>query len=277
MRKFRTLALPAILSFLLLAATPRPVFAETFVFSADRVTSSMVEGKERTVLSGRAKVKSGTLSIEADRIELSGKDFSLLECTGSVRAVDDEEGLRIETAHLLYDRKRKFSHMDGSTTIEDLKNRVVLKARWVDNDGSSRVMVAEVSVRILKDALSCRSEYAIYRRDEKVLELTGAPVAYKNGDEYRATRIVINTDTEDVRLEGAVQGTLSTGSKSDDSDKGGASPAVPGAPATPPAPDAATPPKDSTGGAAPGAAVPGAPQSSTAPSATTGAGGGGSQ
>ena len=33
----------------------------------------MAEGKERTVLSGRAKVKSGTLSISADRIELNGQ------------------------------------------------------------------------------------------------------------------------------------------------------------------------------------------------------------
>lgn len=257
MRRPSALALSAVLALALSVASPS-AFAETFVFSADRVTSSMVEGKERTVLAGRAKVRSGTLAIEADRIELSGKDFSLLECTGSVRAVDDEEGLRIETAHLLYDRKRKFSHMDGATVIEDLRNRVVLKARWVDNDGTSRVMVAEVSVRILKDALSCRAEYAIYRRDEKALELTGAPVAYKNGDEYRATRIVINTDTEDVRLEGAVQGTLSTGSKSGDTDKGGEAPPVPETPA--PAEGGASPP-------ASGPAEPG----------TTTTGGGGSQ
>ena len=254
MKKFPAITVHALLPLVLLALAPvASAFAETFAFSADRVTSSMVEGKERTVLEGRARVKSGTLSIEADRIELSGKDFSLLECTGSVRAVDDEEGLRIETAHLLYDRKRKFSHMDGNTVIEDLRNQVVLKARWVDNDGSSRVMVAEVSVRILKDALSCRSEYAIYRRDEKVLELTGAPVAYKNGDEYRATRIVINTDTEDVRLEGAVQGTLSTGSGSGETDKAGAAPVTPVTPATPatPAapvtPETAPPPAESGG------------------------------
>jgi len=264
MRKLPAFTLHVLLAFVFLAAMPAAsAFAETFVFSADSVTSSMVEGKERTVLSGRAKVKSGTLSIEADRIELSGKDFSLLECTGSVRAVDDEEGLRIETSHLLYDRKKKFSHMDGNTVIEDLKNRVVLKARWVDNDGSSRVLVAEVSVRILKDDLSCRAEYAIYRRDEKALELTGAPVAYKNGDEYRATRIVINTDTEDVRLEGTVQGTLTTGSKSGDTDKTGA------APAASPAPGPAASADGSAGGSAGGTAP-------TAPGATA-TGGGGSQ
>lgn len=234
MKRVPALVFRAVIT-MLLSSVPCLAFAETFVFSADRVTSSMVEGKERTVLAGRAKVKSGALRIEADRIELSGKDFSLLECTGSVKAVDDEEGLRIETSHLVYDRKRKFSHMDGATVIEDLKNRVVLKARWVDNDGGSRVMVAEVSVRILKEGLSCRSEYAIYRRDEKLLELTGAPVAYKDGDEYRATRIVIDTGTEDVRLEGAVQGTLTTGKAGEAEDKADGAPS-PGADAAGSAP-----------------------------------------
>jgi lipopolysaccharide export system protein LptA len=214
---------PAAFAVALALALPcMPMMAETFVFSADRVTSSMAEGKERTILQGRAKVKSGTLSIQADKIELSGKDFSILECSGSVVAVDDEEGLSITPSHLVYDRKRKFSHMDGATVIEDLKNRVVLKARWVENDGKSRVMVAEVNVRILKEGLSCRAEYAIYRRDEKILELTGAPTAYKDGDEYRATRIVINTDTEEVRLEGAVQGTLTSKSGTDSSGGNGA-------------------------------------------------------
>ncbi len=168
----------------------------------------MAEGKERTILSGRAKVKSGTLSITAERIEISGKDFNSLECSGGVIAIDDERGIKIDTPRLLYDRQRKFSHMEGPSVLEDRKNRVVLKALWIENDGQSDVTVAEVSVRILKAGLACRAEYAIYRRADKMLELTGAPSVYKNGDEYRASRIVVNTDTEEISLEGAVQGTI---------------------------------------------------------------------
>jgi lipopolysaccharide export system protein LptA len=193
---------------------------ETFVFSADSVTSSLAQGKERTVLSGRAKVRSGSLTISADRIELSGKDYGILSCSGSVVAIDEEAGLRIETPSLVYDRKRKFSHMEGASILEDRKNHVVLKAQWIEDDGRAEVTVAEVNVRILKEDLSCRSEYAIYRRKDKSLELTGAPSARKDGDEYRATRIIIDIETEDVRLEGAVQGTIVS----------------PGSPATEPAP-----------------------------------------
>jgi len=31
----------------------------------------------------------------------------------------------------------------------------------------------------------------------------------KDGDEYKATRILVNTDTEDIRLEGEVSGSVS--------------------------------------------------------------------
>jgi ABC-type multidrug transport system fused ATPase/permease subunit len=66
-----------------------------------------------------------------------------------------------------------------------------------------------VAVRILKDKLACRAEYALYRRKDNELELTGSPSAYKDGDEYKATRILVNTDTEDIRLEGEVSGSVS--------------------------------------------------------------------
>jgi lipopolysaccharide export system protein LptA len=187
--------------------------AETFAFSADRVESVLAEGKERTLLTGRAKVKSDTLDISADRIELSGKDYNLIDCSGNVSALDSDSGFKISTSRLVYDRSRKFSHMEGATVVEDRKNKLVLKAQWIDNDDRNKVLVAEVNVRILKEKLSCRAEYAIYRRDAKSLELSGAPSAWKDGDLYRATRIVVNTDTEEVRLEGEVQGTITTTSK----------------------------------------------------------------
>lgn len=185
-----------------------PAAAEPFSFTADRVESVLAAGKERTVLSGRARVKSGSLLISADRIELSGKDYGLLECSGSVEAFDSERGIRIQSPRLSYERKTKLSRMEGPSVLEDRKNRVVLKADWIENDGKKETTLAQVNVRILKEGLSCRAEYAFYRRAEKLLELSGAPVAYKDGDEYRASRIVVDTETEEIRLEGRVEGKI---------------------------------------------------------------------
>jgi lipopolysaccharide export system protein LptA len=183
--------------------------AESVTFSADSVQSSLAKGKERTILSGRAKVKTGSVSIVADRIELYGKDFVYLDCSGSVIVIDDERQIRLESQSLYYDRDKKISRAQGPSVLQDDRNKLVLKAEWIENDGDNEVTLAQVAVRILKDKLACRAEYALYRRKDNELELTGSPSAYKDGDEYKATRILVNTDTEDIRLEGEVSGSVS--------------------------------------------------------------------
>jgi lipopolysaccharide export system protein LptA len=229
--------LPALVA-LLVAGWSCPLVAESFSFSADSVQSVMAEGKERTVLSGRAHVRSGSLDIRADRIEITGKDSNFLECTGGVLAVDDKRGIKIDTPLLRYDRKKKFSHMEGPSVLEDRKNKVVLKALWIENDGETDLTVAQVNVRILKEDLACRAEYAIYRRADKSLELTGAPSAYKKGDEYRATRILVNTDTEEIELEGEVQGSIKSASQAEEGKGGEAeNPALSDSPAAAPKPE----------------------------------------
>ena len=85
----------------------------------------------------------------------------------------------------------------------------MLKAEWIESDGDKEITLAEVAVRILKDKLACRAEYALYRRKENLLELSGSPSAYKDRDKYEASRIVVNTETEDIRLEGEVKGSVS--------------------------------------------------------------------
>jgi|GEM_PF-380378 len=189
--------------------------AETFSFTADRVESSMAKGKEKTVLTGRVRISSGTLAIRAERVELQGKDSDRLVCTGSVVADDSDRGIHIETPSLRYDRMDKFSHMEGASILVDRKNKVVLKAQWIENSGQTDITIAQVNVRILKDKLACRSEYALYRRGENLLELSGAPSVYKDGDQYRASRIVVNTDSEEIKLEGEVAGSI----QSTDGDK----------------------------------------------------------
>lgn len=193
---------------LLAAPLAAPLAGESFRFSADRVESSLATGKERTVLSGRARVTSGSLLITADRIEISGADYDLLECSGVVVADDEERGIHLEAPSLRYERKAKRTLMVGASVLEDRKNRVVLKAMRIEDDGLAELTVAEAAVRILKDKLACRAEFAVYRRADDILELSGSPRVYRDGDEFRATRIVVNTKTEEFRLEGAVAGSV---------------------------------------------------------------------
>jgi lipopolysaccharide export system protein LptA len=197
------------LALALCVAAASPIAADPISFSADSVQSTLAKGKERTILSGRAGVKTGSLSISADRIELFGEDFRYLDCSGSVRVIDGGQSLRLETQRLYYDRTRKLARAQGPSVLQDEKNELVLKAEWIENDGEAEVTVAQVAVRIVKGKIATRSEYAVYRRRDKILELTGSPSAYREGDSYKASRIVVDIETEDIRLEGSVSGSVS--------------------------------------------------------------------
>jgi lipopolysaccharide export system protein LptA len=201
-----------------LAVLALAVGAEPISFSADSVQSSLAKGKEKTVLAGRARVKTGSISIIADRIELLGKDFTYIDCSGTVSVVDTERQIRLESQNLYYDRSKKFTLAQGPSSLQDDKNKLVLKAEWIENNGETEVTLAQVAVRIVKDKLACRAEYVLYRRKDDELELSGSPSATKNGDEYKATRIIVNTETEDIRLEGEVSGKVEEKSDSKKSD-----------------------------------------------------------
>lgn len=196
-------------------AAARPARAEDFSFSADSMSGAMTKGRERAVLTGNALVLSGSMRISAERIELYGDDFRFAECSGRVLVVDEERGLRLTTERLVYDRRDKVSRLTGPSVMEDRRNKVVIKGDYIENDDERKIAVVQINVRILKENLSCRAEFARYDRAAKTLELSGTPVVRREGDEYRAATILVDLDTEDIVLSGSVSGTVAAGTKKD--------------------------------------------------------------
>jgi len=201
MKKILTIFLISLFSFF--------CYSEAFTFKSDKMSSRIAEGKELTILSGKAEIKSDTTVISADLIELSGKDFRIAKCAGNISVKDTNRGLFIQCPALVYDRKEKISVINGPSTMEDKKNKVVIKGSFIENNDTTEIVIIQIGVRILKDDMACRSEYALFHRKENVLELWGMPVVFWKGDEYRANKIIINLDTDDITLQGAVQGTIS--------------------------------------------------------------------
>ena len=184
------------------------LFCDTFTFRANHMTGGRATGKEVMILTGAAEVQSDNLNLYADRIEILGEDNQFVECIGNVRGRDDEQGIIFYTDRLRYDRKLKIARLEGNSTMEDTKNEVVAKGRFIEYNDETEIAIIQVSVRLFKDKMVCRSEYALYRREEKTLDLSGFPVVYKNNDEFRAEKMQVDLDTEDVIMEGDVSGTI---------------------------------------------------------------------
>jgi lipopolysaccharide export system protein LptA len=182
--------------------------ADTFTFKADRMSGGKAAGREITILVGNAEVRSDNLLLKADRIEIQGDNNQFIDCLGRVWGQEEEKDIFFETDRLRYDRKLKIARLEGNSTLEDRKNEIVVKGRFIEYDDQSEVTVFQISVRLFKDTMVCRSEYAVYRRTEKILNLSGFPVVYKKDDEFRAERIRVDLDTDDVTMEGSVSGSI---------------------------------------------------------------------
>ena len=201
----RTLTLVAVFLFLVSSA-----WGDTFTFSADSMTGGRATGREVIVLIGNAVVRSDRLLLMAERIEIHGENNRFIDCRGNVVGHEEEKDIFFRTDRLRYDRTLKIARLEGNSTMEDRKNELVSRARFIEYDDENEVAIMQISVRLFKDNLVCRSENAIYNRAESMLSLTGFPVVFRNDDEYRAERIRVDLDTDDVIMEGSVQGSLRT-------------------------------------------------------------------
>jgi lipopolysaccharide export system protein LptA len=165
-------------------------------------------GREMTVLQGNAEVKTDDLVLHAERIEILGEDNDVLQCSGSVWGVQEVKSIYFKTEQLTYDRKTKVAKLYGSSSLEDRQNEVVARGRYIEYDDEKELAVFQIAVRLFKEKMVCRSEYAIYRRKEQQLDLSGFPKVYNGNDEFQADRIRVDLDTNDVIMDGTITGTL---------------------------------------------------------------------
>ena len=182
--------------------------ADTFSFRADRMSGTKALGMETTILSGNAEVRSDSLILRAERIEIHGNNNQFIDCIGGVWGFEEEKNIIFHTDRLRYDRRLKIARLEGNSTLEDKENEIVARGRFIEYDDQAEITVFQIGVRLFKDDMVCRSEYAVYRRTEKLLDLSGFPVVFKKDDEFRADRIRVDLDTDDVTMEGAVSGTI---------------------------------------------------------------------
>jgi len=183
--------------------------ADTFTFKADRMSGTKALGRETTLLTGNAEVRSDNLLLRADRIEIQGDDNQFIDCIGNVWGHEEEKDIIFLTDRLRYDRRLKIARLEGNSSLEDRENEIVARSRFIEYDDNNEITVFQISVRLFKDDMVCRSSYAIYDRREKLLDLTGFPLVYKKDDEFRADKIRVDLDTDDVMMEGSVSGTIS--------------------------------------------------------------------
>ncbi|WP_442720668.1 LptA/OstA family protein [Treponema sp.] len=195
------------ISFCMLAASAYAAPAK-ISFSADKMQGSGGKGNSSTALTGNAQVSVDSLTIYGERIELYGKDYRYIKASGTVTGEDPEKGFTFSAASLLYDRETEVAEFMGAAKVEDTKNKVETAAERIEYNQKNEIILLQMAVHLKSKEIVCDSLFAVYNRTTSMLDLTGRPVVKKGKDEFKAARISVDLNTEDIRLEGKVSGSV---------------------------------------------------------------------
>jgi len=205
----RNLIFPAAL--LLTAA----LSAETINFSADYMKGTAGSKTDSTTLEGNAFVKTDTMEIKADSIELSGDDFRFITAQGNVKGSNSESKLEFDCGRMKYDRKTKIASLEDSVHLVDTANNVSADAQIIEYNQDSETAIMQIAITLKQKDNTCTSAYAIYRKKAQMLEMSGNPKIVQGKDTFRAQEITLNLESQEITLDGRVRGTVTDSQKSE--------------------------------------------------------------
>lgn len=184
------------------------LFSEKISFSADSMSGTVGDKSDSTVLNGEAYVLTDTMEISADSIGMSGKDFRFIEATGSVKGKNMESELDFSCGRLKYDRETKIALLMDNVNLTDVKNNVNAKAQIIEYNQNTDTAVMQIEIELKQKDNTCNGAYAIYRKNEQMLELSGNSQIKQGSDTFRAQEITLNLDTQEITLDGRVKGSI---------------------------------------------------------------------
>jgi len=226
-------------------------FSEKIQFHADMMTGNTQSKSKPTKLIGHAYVKTDTMEITADSISMSGEDYRFILAEGNVSGKNTESQMDFTCGKLKFDRQTKIARLEDSVTLKDIENDVDAKAQIIDYNQNTEIAVLQINVSLKQKDNTCTSAYAIYKKTEQILEMSGNPKIVQGEDTFRAQEITLNLDTQEITLDGRVSGSVTESKKEDKGtpeDKGNPEDNPPPAepvPSEEPAADAVNPPEES--------------------------------
>lgn len=185
-----------------------PLFAEKISFSAGSMKGRVGDKSDTTELSGGAYVLTESMEISADSIKMSGKDFRFIEASGTVKGKNTEAELEFECGSLKYDRETKVAELFNSVSLTDVKNDVTATAQMIEYNQTSDVALLQMEIELKQKDNVCKGAYAVYRKKDQMLELSGNAQIKQGDDSFRAQEITLNLDSQEITLDGRVKGSV---------------------------------------------------------------------
>ena len=194
---------------IIFALVPAMIFCEEITFTADFMSGTAGSKTDTTTLEGNATVQTSSMNISADAIELSGEDFRFITATGTVSGSITESQMDFTCGKLKYDRQTKVAQLEDAVHLVDVANEVTADAQIIEYNQNSETAVMQIEITLTQRDNVCTSAFAIYKKSEQKLEMSGNPKIQQGTDSFRAQEITLNLETQEITLDGRVKGTVS--------------------------------------------------------------------
>ncbi len=189
------------------------VFAEKITFSAGNMSGQAGDTSATTVLSGGAFIQTSSIEISADSIELSGDDYRFIKAEGNIKGKNLETNMEFSCDSMKYDRETKVAELSGNVQLTDTENDVKANAQIIEYNQNTNIAVLQVGINLTQKDNVCSGAYAVYMKNEQLLEISGNAQVKQKDDVFRAQQISLDLDTQKITLSGNVKGSVTDSGK----------------------------------------------------------------
>lgn len=189
---------------------------EVIEFFADKMSGVTAEGSDYTKLMGNARIKTSSMEISADVIELSGQDFRYIKAQGNVEGVHNQEAMEFSCQEMAYDRIEKIARFTEKVHLVDTENDVTADAERIEYREQDGLALMQINVKLVQKENLCTCAFATYKKNLQLLEMTGNPQITRGQDVFRAQEISFNMETDAITLDGRVSGQVTESSEKKD-------------------------------------------------------------
>ena len=203
-------------SLLILFSLYTALFAEKITFSAGSMSGQAGDSSATTTLTGGAFVQSSSIEISADSIELSGDDYRFIKASGSISGKNLESKMEFTCDSMSYDRETKVAQLQGNVKLVDTENDVKADAQLIEYNQNTNIAVLQIGITLTQKKNVCTGAYAVYQKNEQMLEISGNAQVKQEEDVFRAQQITLNLDTQNITLSGNVKGSVTETKKKEE-------------------------------------------------------------
>ena len=184
------------------------LFSETITFTAGSMSGQAGDSSATTILSGGAFVQTSSIEISADSIELSGDDYRFIKATGNITGKNLETKMEFTCDIMNYDRETKVANLQGNVKLTDTENDVKADAQLIEYNQNTNIAVLQIAITLTQKKNICTGAYAVYQKNEQLLEISGNAQVKQENDIFRAQQITLDLDTQSITLSGNVKGSV---------------------------------------------------------------------